>query len=93
MAVYAMRVIGAGLRLEIAPGWPGLGEGFHAREGNHCWTNGSGILSTAMLTPFEGDVTIETDGHGLERYRAGRATRPITRGTECDRASLKLIRA
>jgi hypothetical protein len=80
MAVYAVRVIGAGARLEIGSDWSGFGEGFHADEGKHRWTNGGGALSAALLAPFTGPVTIEIDGHGLERYRLGMAAKQPMQG-------------
>jgi hypothetical protein len=73
MAIYGMRVVGDGLKLDIGSGWSGFGAGFHRDEGKHRWTDGNGTMSPAMLASFSGEVTVEIDGHGLERYRTGAA--------------------
>ena len=60
---------GPGLRLEIGHDCPALGEGFHADEASHRWSDGHGTLPPQFLACFAGSLSIEvhTGATGL-RY-------------------------
>jgi hypothetical protein len=53
-------VLSAGARhVEIGPDCVALGEGFHANEGSHRWTDGDGRLSPEVLAGFAGPISLE----------------------------------
>jgi hypothetical protein len=77
VAVERITLSGGGLRVEIGPDCPALGDGFHQDEGSHRWTDGRGVLPAALLAPFAGEVAVEVRLAETElRYPLAPPSRP-----------------
>jgi hypothetical protein len=73
LGVAVERIIlgGGGRRVEIGHDCADLGEGFHADEGSHRWTDGRGSLPAALLGRPAGALSIEVHlAETVLRYRA-----------------------
>jgi autotransporter-associated beta strand protein len=79
VAVERIVLGGGGVRVEIGHDCPDLGEGFHADEGSHRWTDGRGLLPATLLGRLADDLTIEVHLADTElRYRAALPARAAT---------------